>query len=187
MRILVIISLIFAVAFAITASYASSNALGQITTTQPNIVYVVTDDMRKDDLAYMPKTQNLIFGKGITYDNAFVTTSQCCPSRSSMLTGKYVHNHGVKANEGSNGGAGAFKQNGNEQHTVATWLHDAGYTNMLAGKYLNGYKGKGPLGWDEWHGMGGVNYGSGNNYTTDRIRDQGVDFIDRQQGPFFMY
>jgi hypothetical protein len=117
-RILVTFILIVSVAFAATSCYASSDAQDQTSSAQPNIVYVVTDDMRKDDLAYMPKTQSLIFDEGITYDGAFVTTSQCCPSRSSMLRGQYAHNTGVKANKGPSGGWGAFRKN--EDSTIAT-------------------------------------------------------------------
>ena len=179
--------LVLVAAFAGPAGYAASAAQGQTVAVQPNIVYVVTDDMRKDDLNYMPKTRSLIFDQGITYNNAFTTTSQCCPSRSSVLTGKYVHNHKVTSNS-----AGVFAREGNPDHTIAVWLHNAGYTTMLSGKYLNGFTDDTPPpGWDEFHGFGNiVYYDADGNYSTDVIRDQAKDFIDRQQGssqPFFMY
>jgi hypothetical protein len=46
------------------------------------------------------------------------------------------------------------------QHTVNTWLHDAGYETMLCGKYMNGYHGSNghwatyvPQGWTDWMGF----------------------------------
>ena len=90
---------------------------------KPNIIFILTDDMRADDLNYMPKTQAAIFNAGITYDDFFVTTSECCPSRSTILTGNYAHNTGVRSNRASKskvkGGAGAFAHEGNPSHTVA--------------------------------------------------------------------
>ena len=103
---------------------------------KPNIVLIVADDMRQDQLAYMPKTRHLIAEQGIKYENAFVTTPVCCPSRASILRGQYAHNHRILDNRG---GFDVFEGRGNESSTVATWLHDAGYKTLLVGKYLNSY------------------------------------------------
>src|SRR5690348_16403639 len=62
---------------------------------QPNIILIITDDMRVDDLAAMPRTQELLVARGLTFSNTFVTTPGCCPSRASILHGQYTHNHGV--------------------------------------------------------------------------------------------
>jgi hypothetical protein len=67
----------------------------QTTPTKPNFVFILTDDMRKDDLAYMPNTRDLIASKGMTFNNAYVPLASCCPSRASILRGQYVHNHKV--------------------------------------------------------------------------------------------
>lgn len=67
----------------------------------PNILFILTDDMRKDDLRYMPKTKSLIQNRGTTFDNAFVTYSLCCPARATFLRGQYARNHDVRTNAAS--------------------------------------------------------------------------------------
>src|SRR5215212_1060470 len=52
---------------------------------QPNIVFILVDDMRKDDLGYMPKTQALLQQTGMTFENAFVSNPICCPSRATIM------------------------------------------------------------------------------------------------------
>ncbi len=126
----------------------------------PNIVFILTDDMALQDVPVMPKLQKLMIDEGTTFANFFVTNSQCCPSRSSILRGQYVHNHGVLSNSI---GFKGFHDFGLEASTIGTWLKSAGYTTAYLGKYLNGYpKGSSqthvPAGWDEWHaaiGSGG--------------------------------
>src|SRR5687767_7013438 len=63
-------------------------------TPQPNIIFILTDDMRKDDLTdtYMPKTTEELVAKGMSFDNAFVSNPICCPSRSTIMRGQYAHN-----------------------------------------------------------------------------------------------
>jgi arylsulfatase A-like enzyme len=136
MRILVIFSLICVAVFATSASYASSDAQGQAGATHPNILYLLTDDMRFDDIQYMPKTQALLRDQGADFGKFYVTTPLCCPSRASGLTGKYAHNTGVRSNKS---GFHKFNANGNEADSIAPILHDQGYRTGLFGKYLNAY------------------------------------------------
>lgn len=122
--------------------------------TLPNIILIITDDQDVGSLAHMPRLQETLVRQGLRFDNAFVTTPVCCPSRATMLRGQYAHNHGVRANRQPYGGAQGFRQGGNEDVTVATLLRDAGYRTVYLGKYLNGYDGKWlPRGWDEWQGQ----------------------------------
>ena len=65
---------------------------------RPNFLIIITDDQRYDSMEYMPKTQELIFDQGVTFPHAYISTPLCCPSRSSILTGMYAHNHGVLEN-----------------------------------------------------------------------------------------
>jgi arylsulfatase A-like enzyme len=99
---------------------------------QPNILVIVTDDQRAHGTMHvMPSTRRIFGRQGTRFDNAFVTTPTCCPSRSSIFSGMYSHNHGVRNNyQGAN-----FDPSKSWQRV----LHDAGYRTGLFGKYLNGW------------------------------------------------
>jgi N-acetylglucosamine-6-sulfatase len=135
-----------------------SNAQAQRATAKPNIVFILADDMRKDDMQYMPKMNSLLRERGIGFRNAFVSHPLCAPSRSSIMRGQYPHNTGVWSNSSTDssstsiGGWQAYQRNGNEKDNVATRLRDAGYRTGLFGKYLNGYTNTTfvPRGWDRW-------------------------------------
>jgi predicted AlkP superfamily pyrophosphatase or phosphodiesterase len=62
---------------------------------RPNIILIVTDDQRADFLKYMPTVRTRLAANGVTFTNAFAETPACCPSRASILTGQYTHNHEV--------------------------------------------------------------------------------------------
>ena len=75
----------------------------------------------------------------------------CCPSRSSILTGNYSHTTGVYRETPPFGAFPSF----HDGSTIATWLHDQGYTTGLFGKYIDAYQhaaltGYVPPGWDRW-------------------------------------
>src|SRR5262245_51337326 len=57
--------------------------------TPHNIVFILSDDQRWDTMYAMPKTRDLIGNEGVTFTQATVTNSLCCPSRSTILTGTY--------------------------------------------------------------------------------------------------
>jgi N-acetylglucosamine-6-sulfatase len=109
-------------------------------TGQPNIVLILTDDIRWDEMENMPTVQSELIAKGVNFTQAFVSNSLCCPSRSSTLTGQYSHTNGVWRNGAPYGGYKTFLPH--ESNTVATRLHAAGYTTGLVGKYMNGYNAK---------------------------------------------
>jgi N-acetylglucosamine-6-sulfatase len=118
--------------------------------TRPNILFVLADDLDARSAHQMPKLERLVAARGVKFSNAFVTTPQCCPSRASILTGKYAHNHGVYRNRPPEGGAPKFRSSGEERNTMATWLDEQGYETIMIGKYLNYYDGTYvPPGWDE--------------------------------------
>jgi arylsulfatase A-like enzyme len=124
---------------------------------RPNVVVIMTDDMRNDDLRFMPNVERLIGDRGVRFVNGFSPQPVCCPARASFLTGKYSHNHHVWWNR-TPYGFSAF----DDSSTLAVWLQQAGYDTALLGKYLNGYgrdarNGHGslryvPPGWTDWRG-----------------------------------
>src|SRR5918992_2346675 len=110
---------------------------------QPNVLLIVTDDQRQEPLATMPATRKWFKASGVTYRNAFVTTPLCCPSRASIMTGRYAHNHGVWNNRS----ARRLAQDTTLQHRLQT----AGFRTALVGKFLNGWPvGKDPDNFHRW-------------------------------------
>jgi arylsulfatase A-like enzyme len=127
---------------------------------RPNVVLILLDDLDEVTMPYweaMPKTRARLADGGRTFVNAFVTSPVCCPSRATILTGKYPHNTRIFSSFYPDGGARLFAENGAERDTLATRLHAAGYRTSFLGKYLNGYErnySAVPPGWDDWFGMG---------------------------------
>jgi len=127
---------------------------GPVAAERPNIVVVLTDDQDVASLRAMPTVRRRIGRRGVRFANAFTAVPLCCPSRASLLTGRYPHNHGVISNLPPRGGYPRL----DHERTLATWLADAGYRTGWIGKYLNGYGnpavGTDPLeippGWDVW-------------------------------------
>ena len=180
----------------------------QAHTAKPNIVFILADDMRKDDLKYMPKMRSVLKDKGMIFHNAFVSTPLCCPSRATIMRGQYAHNSGVWNIFGSRSGWQTYRAKGLERNNVATRLDATGYRTGLFGKYLNGYKGTSnkPPGWDKWFAhTGGVHYydykinddgtvrhfgSTSADYETDVIANRAKTFIGtsvRTGKPFFAY
>ena len=99
--------------------------------TRPNILLIVTDDQPKHTEWAQPNVVAWLAGQGVKFTNGHVTTPLCAPSRSSVFTGKYAHNHGVR----NNGASAALDQS----TTLQRYLKAAGYRTGLFGKYLNSW------------------------------------------------
>ena len=126
---------------ALARAIAASVAIGAVVlpgtaAAKPNILVIVTDDQRaQGTMQVMPRTRSLFFDQGTRFPQAVVTTPLCCPSRASILTGKYAHNHGVWHNSQN----GAELANLDYSSMFPRYLQDAGYTTGIVGKYLNGW------------------------------------------------
>ncbi|MGZ5324245.1 MAG: sulfatase family protein [Solirubrobacterales bacterium] len=140
-----------AAALALSAPHEAESATGD------NVIFILTDDQSASELAAMPSTQALIGGQGATFRRTYVPYPLCCPSRAGLLTGQYMHNHGVRGNLPPYGGWTQFVPH--EADALPVWTSDAGYYNVHIGKYMNGYAAgvttppfPVPPGWDEWYG-----------------------------------
>jgi N-acetylglucosamine-6-sulfatase len=154
---------------------------------RPNIITIVTDDMRTDDLRWMPHVRHLVGGQGLDYRNSFSPNPLCAPARSSLLTGRSTHNTGVLNVDGR-----YDYRRFDDSATVGTALNHAGYNTMFLGKYMNGYgivrskvTGKNsfryvPPGWTDWYGSvqrppgSGVPSGGTYNYYNVLINHNGT-------------
>ncbi len=151
-----------AVAGTLAAELRHGPAGARAAQTKPNVIVIMTDDQRLDDLyarlgdrRLMPNTLKLLAGGGVTFARYYVAYPLSCPSRTTFLTGLYAHNHGVRANilphKGYCGSPNVFPTT----NSLAPWLNAAGYHTVIAGRYLNGYPGHRPAttvdpGWDDW-------------------------------------
>jgi N-acetylglucosamine-6-sulfatase len=171
---------------------------------RPNIVFVLTDDLAVNLVQYLPHVLQMQ-KDGVTFVNYFVTDSLCCPSRSSIFTGRFPHDTGIFRNIGNDGGFLAFHARHHERSTFAAALQAVGYRTAMLGKYLNGYQPKRhppEPGWALWavagNGYPGFNYDLnqdgevvhyGNrpvDYMTDVLSGIGTEFIAHSAGTPFM-
>jgi arylsulfatase A-like enzyme len=156
---------------------------------RPNVVFVLTDDLAMNLVPYMPHVLALE-KRGTTFSDYTVTDSLCCPSRSSIFSGRFPHDTGVFTNGGSDGGFHVFHGRGEEGSTFATSLHQIGYRTAMMGKYLNGYQpgqklgGASPYvppGWDEWdvagNGYAEFNYNLNEDHRVVHYGHRPADYL----------
>lgn len=167
-----------------------------------NIVFILTDDHRADGLGFLKaqsfiKTPNLdkLAAGGAWLNRAFVTTSLCTPSRGSILTGLYTHNHKVVGNEDPVSKDIVF---------FPQYLQKAGYQTALVGKWhIDGDKDDPQRGFDYWVSFkelgsylpekNGLNVNGKHvpqkGYITDELTDYALEFLQhrRKDKPFMLY
>jgi N-acetylglucosamine-6-sulfatase len=207
--------LALAVAGAVTLVAGDRHPAAADSPASPNIILLLTDDQATVEMKGMPGTQELLGAQGATFKRAYIPYPLCCPSRATLLSGRYMHNHGVRGNGGAYGGWPRFEDD--EAGALPVRLQDEGYYTAHVGKYMNGYGGEGlephvPPGWDEWYGKLSessiyfnyrllekespgdspelVQYGEDEaDYQTDVFREKAVEFIsgvDPSRKPFFL-
>lgn len=178
----------------------SASAPGEVAAARrPNVVLIVTDDMRADELRYLPKTRRLLVRQGVRFTNALSPHPMCCPARAELVSGQYGQNNGVRHNTGRWGGVKRLRH---IDDNVGRWLRAAGYRTSYHGKFLNGYERMRPrhepAGWTRWDAQvdGIYTYGWGVFFNGDRVRGRYITrtmtersgaAIDRFAGraPFF--
>jgi arylsulfatase A-like enzyme len=167
--------------------------------TPPNVLIILTDDQPVDSLTVMPETRKWFRRRGTDFPSAFVTTPYCCPSRASISTGLYTHNHGIRRGLRMRG-------NADLDHTLTVEYqlrNQAGYRTAFFGKYLNGWDlSQDPPHLDTWavfpnsspHGYYGAEWNVDGRrevvetYSTEFIRRRGVRFIrGNADRPWLMY
>lgn len=169
------------------------------TTTRPNIVFILMDDARWDDLACTGqpfiKTPNIdrIAREGALFKNAFATTPLCSPSRACFLTGLNAHAHGVTDN--TNHDALSHRLD-----TFLLRLNQAGYETAFFGKWHMGTDDSPRPGIDHWISFKGqgqyfdpdLNVNGkpekAEGYATDILNARAVEFLRRPHDrPFVLY
>lgn len=182
---------------------------------RPNVVLLLTDDQDEvlGGMTPLKKTRALIGEMGMTFSSAYVPSALCCPSRASILTGKYPHNHHVVNNTLEGNCSSKAWQKIQEPNTFPAILRSmCGYQTFFAGKYLNEYGAPDagglehvPLGWSYWYALeknskyynytlsiNGKARKHGENYSVDYLTDVlanvSLDFLDYKSNsePFFM-
>src|SRR5437762_306339 len=178
-----------AVLLPLTASAADSRS-------RPNIIFILIDDLRWDEVDYpfvkVPNIQR-IAREGVRFQNSFITTPLCSPSRASYLTGQYAHKHGITDNTDRS-------PHSHELVTFPRLLHDAGYETAFLGKWHMGLDDNPRPGIDHWVSVKGqgsyvdpefnVNgrRETKRGYFTDILNEYALDFLKRKHTkPFLLY
>jgi arylsulfatase A-like enzyme len=164
-----LLAALLSVAVALAPAGGEAKKRKKVKQARPNIVLIMDDDQNVEMQRFLSKTNAAIGDKGVTFDHSFVNYSLCCPSRSTMLTGQYAHNHGVRSNRLPSGGYSKLAPT--MANALPAWLQQAGYYTAHIGKFLNGYGTTSPdtevpPGWSEWYGsLDGPDAFTGGTYT----------------------
>lgn len=189
-------SLNFLLLFCVLPKTASADDLvvPAIDGTKPlNVVFILSDDHRHDVMSFPghpwveTPAMDAVARKGVHFEDAMVTTSLCSPSRASILTGQYMHNHGVVDNNVAAKEGSIF---------LPQYLQAAAYQTGFFGKWHMGGHSDAPWpGFDNWVSFRGQGWyeppadrprslnvdGRGvrqKGYITDELTDYAVDWLE---------
>ncbi|HEU5097701.1 MAG TPA: sulfatase-like hydrolase/transferase [Roseiflexaceae bacterium] len=141
---------------------------------RPNILVILLDDLDYrtfDNLivaGQLPQIKANLYDQGVSFTRAYVTNSLCCPSRATLYTGQYAHNHGLWSNQGDNAteryqSAWPYYRDHLQDRAVNVALQQDGYFTAMVGKFMNGTDEttitQRPKGWDLFYYLsGGLGY-----------------------------
>ena len=199
--------------FVLTVFFGFGCAEKQAPTKQPNIIYIMADDLGYGDLSCYGQekfeTPNIdrLAEEGMKFTNFYSGSTVCAPSRSALMTGLHTGHTPIRGNK-------EFKPEGQmpmpkSTKTIAHLLKKAGYTNGIVGKWGLGYPGSGSepldMGFDYffgencqrhahqyftnslWENNAKVEYDTP-IYSHDAITEKGINFIqENKEKPFFLY
>lgn len=157
-------------------------------TSRPNVVLVVTDQQQAtalrslDETFYTPNVDRLA-ASGMQFTGCHATSPQCSPSRASILTGQYPHQHGMRTLP--EWGPGPLDT---EVPSVARPFSDVGYRTAYVGKWHLGTTDLSEYGWDITENVHETS-NPPEGFLTDKVtRDRAVSFLDSydEDAPFFL-
>jgi arylsulfatase A-like enzyme len=193
---------------------ATGKTAQQQSSSKPNIVYILADDLGFADVGFNGgreiKTPNIdrLAAAGARLDQFYVQPV-CSPTRAALMTGRYPMRHGLQV-----GVVRPWAQYGLplEEHTLAQALRAAGYATAITGKWHLGHFERAYLptargfdhqyghyngaldyfrhdrdGGHDWHRDDRASYDEG--YSTHLLAAEAVKFIQEKGGrqPFFLY
>lgn len=190
-----LVSVVLVCAFMAPPSWAASSAGGTgrseaiAPSKQPNIVFVLLDDVRYDDLIDHPfvRLPNLarVVRDGASFQRFFTSAPLCSPSRAVFMTGQYPHRNGIIDN-------GERAEQSHQLITFPRLLHAAGYRTGFFGKWHMGHDDDTARpGFDTWVSFvgQGVYFNPTLNvdgkivqatgYMTDILTDHAISFIEK--------
>lgn len=175
---------------------------GKTTEKPMNVIFILSDDHRYDFMGFTGKvpwleTPNMdrMAKDGAHFENAFVTTALCSPSRASILTGMFSHSHTIIDNQAPDPGNLTY---------FPQYLQKAGYQTGFFGKWHMGDKNDAPRpGFDHWESFKGqgvyfnptlningerIKY-EDSTYVSEILTEHTLDWLDKRnkEKPFFAY
>ncbi len=175
-------ALLAAVSWAIAFCCAQAATAAEPPATTPDsAVVILTDDQRWDTLWAMPIVLDRLVSRGVVFNNAYVSTPQCSPTRASLLSGGYLpHDVGVLTNEPINGGVWNFR----DDDGLALRLSDRGYKTAMIGKYMHGER----PGEDSDPPPGWTHFSPSLKMDAQKLADEAVTFLEENgDSPFLVY
>ncbi|QDT35138.1 sulfatase family protein [Thalassoglobus polymorphus] len=202
-----VVALIFASAFS-----------SQLQAAPPNVVLIISDDQAWGDYGFMGHSEiqtphlDKLAAESLTFQRGYVPDSLCRPSLTTIVTGRYPHQHGIVGNDPPPPAdlVGAAKrqivrdpryleirnryiEHIDDETTLADFLHEnLGYISHQSGKWWEGHYSRGGF----THGMTHGDRTKGGRHGDDglKIGRTGMkpvfDFIDtavEEEKPFFVY